>query len=109
MGADLGAGRNEREAELFGGATDEAFIGVAVAPAELMVEMGDDEPPAVQRREAGEQVQQGHGIRASGNGDEEGFAVAQEFLGAEGCFNPFRKIAHGGRLVARSNRRNLLY
>ena len=57
MSVDISTAGDEWQAEFFGGLFDETLVGIAAASTELVVEMGDGEPPMMRGSEAGEQVQ----------------------------------------------------
>ena len=47
---NIRAARYERQPQLFRHALNQAFIGIAAATAQLMIEMRDREPPIMRRR-----------------------------------------------------------
>ena len=85
---------DEWQAQFFGGAPDQPFIGITAAAAELVIEVGDGEPPAMGSGQTGKQVQQNHRIQAAGNGHENGFAPTEKPPGLNGIPYPFKEIAH---------------
>jgi hypothetical protein len=48
---------------------DEPFVRIACHPAQMMIEMGDGQPPFVSRRQRMENVQQHHRIQSAGDGN----------------------------------------
>ncbi len=97
---DVCAAGDERQAQFFGGALDKPFVGVTAAAPELVIEMGDGEPPAVVNGESGEQVQQHHGIQAAGHRHKNRFAPAKKSSRLNGIPHPFKEIAHPAMVKA---------
>jgi hypothetical protein len=65
--ADVGALDYERQAKRPRGLPDQALIGVAGGTTKPVVEVGDGQTPAIQRREVVQQVKEDQGIDAAGN------------------------------------------
>jgi hypothetical protein len=95
-GFDIGSAGKERQTECRGSAADEGFIGIAGAAAQAVVEVGDSQPPAVRWSDEMQGVEQRHGIRAAGDGDEDFLAAGQETSPAGGKFEPLKEVAHAG-------------
>ena len=85
--ADGPGGGVEGQTVGLGEVGDEAFVGVGVLPAELVVEVDDGEGDAVGGGQLAKDGQQTNRIRAAGNRDTDAVARAQHVITSENSLN----------------------
>ena len=98
---DIGAAIDDWHAEFFCLARDEAFIGIAAAAAQLMIQMRDGELPFVFLSKFVKNVEQNHGIHAAGNRDQNLLAAPEKSMRMDGLIGLLRQVAHVAMLIHR--------
>ncbi len=78
-GGDVLAADVQGQAELFGEASDEGFVGVGGFSAQFVVEMGDAQDDAERVANFKEQEEQGDGVCAAGDGHGDALSRAEKF------------------------------
>jgi hypothetical protein len=94
-GLNVAASGNDGQFEFSGGFQGEAFVGIAGGGAQLVVEMGDGQFPAVSGSEAVKDMEQDHRIHSARNRDQDALAIAKKLLRLAAVFNMAWQISHG--------------
>jgi hypothetical protein len=75
------------------------FVGVAAAPAELVIKMRDGQFPLVPRRKLMKDMQQRFRIQSAGHGNQDCLTALEQFAVLDVLFNALEQIGHAPMLL----------
>jgi hypothetical protein len=101
--ADVAAASDEGQPEVLCRLAHQPFIRVAAPAAELVIEMGHGQFPAVFGRQHMKQTEENHGIDAAGNSHDNSPAATEKPPLANGSIDLFHQRVHTAMLTRRGS------